>query len=1672
MPPNTGLIPKQWKLSTNETQTSFDNWKESVEFHISLDSKSARFLTDLTTWNSSETRGFVNDTGDVAEDSRMTAIAKKKLLNIILGSVASNAPVISARYIKNVATSLEDIWTRLRQFYGFRKTGGRITEFLSFKLEEYESPEQLWERMYTYLEDNLLTANGGVKHENADVTINEEFTPTLLNVLVVNWLNTIHPSLPNAIRQRFPTQLRSNTIFSLREEISDAIPSILEDLEEKAGIGRLSRFAESKFKNRTPNRYNKSYKPTKRRCCFCEAKGRICDDHFLSQCPFLPEEDKRYMSKTREVTLRSDEDSDEEVDESKSKVKVTRLISHVPCPTIRKVDIMSSPIIKVVSNNTEASMVLDLGAEANLATSTFCDKIGAVIHPTRLKAFMADGITPLPTEGEAHFNIKLGHHSLKFSGLVVKDLDKPLIAGIPFLTVHDIYARPSTHTVFIGDCCSFKYNEGVKVSSVCVKQRTNATVLRVMKQTCLLPGETISLEVPEELAKEKIVAVEPRDDTTPDSSPRWLSCNMYPVINGSIHAKNDSSEPVLLSRHSQILQVRATTTVEKIVPRDTPQVEPPKPDDSAFTQIQVDPSGMLTKAEKDKFKILHKKYNDVFSPGIGCYNQYSGSFTHKINMSNALPPQRKGCIPNYKPKDMDLLQQKCDELLAEGVMCRPEDKNVSVTHSHPTFLLNKADGSKRMVTSFGNFADYVLVPPTVTSKVEDVLRKMGQFKYILKSDCTHSYFQIPLNEDSLQYVGVNTPYKGTYIYNRSVMGLPGSEAALEEVMSRVLGELVQSGSVVKLADDLYVGAQSVDELLQIWSQVLEKLRLNGIKLKPTKTICCPASTVILGWLWENGTLRPTTHRLNTLAVCDPPKTVKDLRSYIGSYKYMSRSLPSYADILHPLEEACSSHESGDKLVWTEQLLEAFENSKKHLKKAEAVVLPKISEQLHIICDAATRSASIGSAMYVVRNKKLYLVGHFNAKRRNHQVTWLPCEMEALCIGVSVKHFSPYILQSEAQTKVLTDSKPCVQAYLKMKTGKFSSSTRVQTFLSIIHTFRVEVIHIPGKNNIFADFASRHAVTCEGSCQICTYISELEASVVGSLQVKDIVSGKTTIPYTSRAAWLDIQKSCPELMKVKECKEAGITLSSKRKGIPRDVLRYMNCVSLSNDGLLVVKKSLPFTTSSQRIVIPRRVAAGLLTALHLELDHPKVHQMEQAFSKAFFMLDMHSTVEQVFNSCHRCASLDTLSAHFTKQSTTQSIDKIGTLFSADVIKDNSQLIMLLRESISSITAASLIPDESATSLRDGIIITASSLRSAMSPPAIIRTDPASGFRNLINDQLLQKINLQIELGDEKNPNKNPVAEKAIAETRAELVRIQPHGGKVSQATLARAISNLNSRIRHNKLSAFEMWTQREMITCDKLNLDDKELVKDKIKSRIESHLPSAKCKAQGKVTEKIPNVEVGEIVYLIVDRDKSRSRDKYIIVQLDEEYAQVQKFTGKQLRARKYRVRLSELITVKTQPKSAESVKREIEASEPMISELKEVQITPNHEKVRKQKIIHLDEDIVSDNDQVSDNEELSYSDLLARALSPEEILPQPTHPVPVVNHQADPQEPDQADVRAQRNRRAPRYLDNFVVNLANDTPLPDTSDDSDSSQIESDSEDSDYIPPGYNVRIRRRQNTD
>ena len=97
---------------------------------------------------------------------------------------------------------------------------------------------------------------------------------------------------------------------------------------------------------------------------------------------------------------------------------------------------------------------------------------------------------------------------------------------------------------------------------------------------------------------------------------------------------------------------------------------------------------------------------------------------------------------------------------------------------------------------------------------------------------------------------------------------------------RPLWRSFQERGVAKVSDDLYVGGDTLDELLYNWERFLAALHRNTVKLSAPKTLIAPISAVISGWLWKQGTLTATPQRVSTQATCVQPKTVKGLRSFL------------------------------------------------------------------------------------------------------------------------------------------------------------------------------------------------------------------------------------------------------------------------------------------------------------------------------------------------------------------------------------------------------------------------------------------------------------------------------------------------------------------------------------------------------------------------------------------------------------------------------------------------------------------------------------------------------------------------------------------------------------------------------------------------------------------------
>ena len=385
--------------------------------------------------------------------------------------------------------------------------------------------------------------------------------------------------------------------------------------------------------------------------------------------------------------------------------------------------------------------------------------------------------------------------------------------------------------------------------------------------------------------------------------------------------------------------------------------------------------------------------------------------------------------------------------------------------------------------------------------------------------------------EDCQFLATPHPFKGLRVYVCEPQGLKNAGEHAYERLGRVYGDLCAADKMTRMADGLFVLANNLEDLANNFLEVLRRAELCGFTFKPSKVIIVPVNTVLFGWKKTEAGWSPTSHTISPLIKAAPPLTVKQTRSWLGSFKQLTECVPRYAVLLSPLENIVAGRSSAERIEWTDELLMAFKNCKKALNDIKTVHTPRPSDILHTYSDFSKSEKAVGGRLEIHRivNGQLKKLpgGHFSCKVTKLQEKWYPCEGEALATKLVIEHFADHIRESHNVAIHHTDNQPVVQAWKRSKTGAFSASARISTFLTGISAKNVEIIHTPGKDMNTSDYNSRNPQDCdEKRCQICKFAADLveEGNAVNKLTVDEIVNGRINMPFTQRQAWITIQKN--------------------------------------------------------------------------------------------------------------------------------------------------------------------------------------------------------------------------------------------------------------------------------------------------------------------------------------------------------------------------------------------------------------------------------------------------------------------------------------------------------------------------------------------------------------------
>ncbi|PFX24741.1 hypothetical protein AWC38_SpisGene10642 [Stylophora pistillata] len=289
-------------------------------------------------------------------------------------------------------------------------------------------------------------------------------------------------------------------------------------------------------------------------------------------------------------------------------------------------------------------------------------------------ARQATGVTPMDVTGEVDCSLARGQWTFELDALVVRQLDVDILPGNPFMVRNDIGVRPAKRQVEIGGTEIIRYSSP--------SRHTRQLNPRL---DCLSNMPRKAVEA-------------------------WPPPKQIQSVDHAVRVSNTTGSPTLLKSGEQLCQLRQILPVESSTspPPTCGAVSPSPATCNPFSpRVIFDPDGCLDSDTRDKSIALNLEFYDVFNPSISKYNGASGTIEAVVNIGPTLPPQCKGMLPQYNRNTLEELQNKFDELEAAGVLAKPKQVNVHEKYLNTSFLVKRPNGGSRLVTSFGEVAQYI-----------------------------------------------------------------------------------------------------------------------------------------------------------------------------------------------------------------------------------------------------------------------------------------------------------------------------------------------------------------------------------------------------------------------------------------------------------------------------------------------------------------------------------------------------------------------------------------------------------------------------------------------------------------------------------------------------------------------------------------------------------------------------------------------------------------------------------------------------------------------------------------------------------------------------------------------------------------------------------------------------
>ena len=361
------------------------------------------------------------------------------------------------------------------------------------------------------------------------------------------------------------------------------------------------------------------------------------------------------------------------------------------------------------------------------------------------------------------------------------------------------------------------------------------------------------------------------------------------------------------------------------------------------------------------------------------------------------------------------IRNECNKMLREGVISPSTSPWLS-----PVVLVKKKDGGIRFCVDYRRLNRVTTSDAYPMPRLNQMIDELSGTQWFSALDAKSAYWTIEVDQRDRNKTAFSDGFR-LFHFNHMPFGLATAPSTFQRAINAVLSSVLGKHALAYL-DDVVIYSRSFDEHLSHLDEVLGLLAQAGFRLNVSKCQLAVNSFKFLGFLITPQGISPDPEKVEAISRMQPPRTVRQVRQFLGATGFFRKHVDNYATLAAPLTRLLRKDE---KFVWGNEQQKAFEDLKHRLVTAPVLRKPNFERSFEVHSDAS--GVAIGACLMERDEKGIpQAVAYYSRKLRDSERNYPVIDLEALAVVESVRHYNAYLYGRPFT--IYTDHRPLVYVF--------------------------------------------------------------------------------------------------------------------------------------------------------------------------------------------------------------------------------------------------------------------------------------------------------------------------------------------------------------------------------------------------------------------------------------------------------------------------------------------------------------------------------------------------------------------------------------------------------------------------------------------------------------------